>query len=58
MVLKLVALEPAVIFTAGEVEHVCMAVPAMAVGAAVIVTFAVVGYIAQPADAAIVYVTV
>jgi len=33
----LVALDPAVIFTAPELEHVATAVPATAVGAAVIV---------------------
>ena len=33
----MVALDPAVIFTAPELEHVAMAVPATAVGAAVMV---------------------
>ena len=52
--IKLVADEPAVIFTAPELEQVLTGVPAIAVGAAVIVTDVVVINIAHPPDAAIV----
>ena len=53
-----VALEPAVIFTGPEFEHVLIGVPAADVGAAVIVTDVVVVNPPQPPDAAMVYVTV
>ena len=52
--LWLVALEPAVIFTATELEQVNTGVPATAVGAGVIVTEVVVVNMAHPPDAAIV----
>ena len=52
--IKLVADEPAVIFTGPELEHVLTGVPAIAVGAAVIVTDVVVVNIAHPPEAGIV----